>query len=50
MTAAARRVLLVRDGLAAVADWEAEQGPLTDQELAAARRRVSGGQAERKSA
>jgi len=33
-----------------VAEWEAEQGPLTDQELAAARRRVSGGQAERKSA
>ncbi|MGH3274025.1 MAG: toxin-antitoxin system HicB family antitoxin, partial [Streptosporangiaceae bacterium] len=26
MTEAARRVLLVRDGLAAVAEWEAEQG------------------------
>jgi hypothetical protein len=50
MTAAARRVLLVRDGLAAVAEWEAEQGPLTDQELAVARRRVSGGQAERRPA
>ena len=50
MTAAARRVLLVRDGLAAVADWEAEQGPLTAEELAAARRRVSGDRAERKSA
>jgi hypothetical protein len=50
MTAAARRVLLLRDGLAAVAEWEAEQGPLTAQELAAARRRLSGEQAGRKSA
>jgi hypothetical protein len=50
MTAAARRVLLLRDGLAAVAEWEAEQGPLTAQELAAARRRLSGEQAGRRSA
>lgn len=50
MTAAARRVLLVREGLAAVAEWEAEQGPLTAQELAAARRRVNGDRAERRSA
>ncbi len=50
MTAAARRALLLREGLAAVAEWEAEQGPLTDQELAAARRRVSGRRAERRSA
>jgi hypothetical protein len=50
MTSAARRVLLLRDGLAAVAEWEAEQGPLTAQELAAARRRVSGEHAERRSA
>jgi hypothetical protein len=41
MTNAARRALLVRDGLRAVAEWEAEQGTLTDAELAAARRRVS---------
>jgi DNA-binding IclR family transcriptional regulator len=41
MTAAARRALLVRDGLAAVAEWEAEQGELSDAELAAARRRVA---------
>lgn len=41
MTDAARRTLLVRDGLAAVAEWEAEQGALTDAELGAARRRVS---------
>ena len=40
MTNAARRALLVRDGLGAVAEWEAEQGALTDAELTAARRRV----------
>jgi hypothetical protein len=40
MTAAARRALLVRDGLAAVADWEAEHGALTADELATARRRI----------
>ncbi len=40
MTSAARRTLLVRDGLTAVAEWEAEQGPLTAVELDAARRRV----------
>ena len=38
MTSAARRALLVRDGLAAVAEWEAEHGPLTAAELDAARR------------
>lgn len=41
MTSAARRALLVRDGLAAVAEWEVEHGPLTDAELAAARGRVA---------
>ncbi len=41
MTNAARQALLVRDGLQAVAEWEAERGALTDAELAAARRRVS---------
>ena len=41
MTNAARQALLVRDGLAAVAEWEAEQGALTAAELAAARHRVS---------
>ncbi|MGQ0630068.1 MAG: hypothetical protein ACT4P1_03440 [Sporichthyaceae bacterium] len=40
MTAAARRALTVRDGLAAVAEWEAENGTLTEAELDAARRRV----------
>ncbi|HMC41639.1 MAG TPA: YlcI/YnfO family protein, partial [Acidimicrobiales bacterium] len=33
MTDAARRALLVRDGLAAVAEWEAQHGAFTDSEL-----------------
>jgi hypothetical protein len=41
MTAAARRALLVRDGLFAIAEWEAEHGALTEQELEAARRRIA---------
>jgi hypothetical protein len=41
MTNAARRALLVRNGLQAVAEWEAEHGALTEAELAAARRRVA---------
>jgi len=50
MTAAARRALLLRDGMAAVAEWEAEHGPLTAQELADARQRLSTDRAERRSA
>jgi len=42
MTAAARRALLLRDGLRAVAEWEQENDPLTEGELDAARRRVAG--------
>jgi hypothetical protein len=41
MTAAARRALLVRDGLLAVAEWERDHGALTDAELDAARARVA---------
>lgn len=41
MTNAARRQLLVRDGLAAVAEWEFEHGALSDSELAEARARVA---------
>lgn len=40
MTAAARQALKVRDGLAAVGEWEAEHGPFTAAELAEAQRRV----------
>jgi hypothetical protein len=46
MTHAARRALLVRSGLEAVAEWEAEHGALTEVEMTAARRRVA---AERRS-
>lgn len=48
ITAAARRALLVRDGLAAVAEWEAEQGALTQAELEAARSRIERTTARRK--
>jgi hypothetical protein len=48
ITAAARRALLVRDGLAAVAEWEAEHGALTQAELEAARSRLERGKARRK--
>jgi hypothetical protein len=41
MTEAARRTLLIRDGLSAVAEWELEHGALSDDELIAARRRVA---------
>lgn len=41
MTAAARQALLVRDGLAAVAEWEQRNGAFTDGELANARARVA---------
>jgi hypothetical protein len=38
ITAAARLALKVRDGLAAVAEWEAEHGAFTDTELKVARK------------
>jgi hypothetical protein len=41
MTEAARQALLVRDGLAAVAEWERGHGRFTEAELDAARRRVA---------
>ena len=40
LTRAARRALLVRNGLAAVAEWETEHGALSEAELEAARSRV----------
>ena len=40
MTEAARRALKIRQGLAAVAEWEAEHGAFTDEELAAADQRL----------
>ena len=41
MTEAARRALVVRDGLAAVAEWERLNGALTHEEMAASRQRVA---------
>ena len=41
MTDAARLALKVRDGLAAVAEWEAEHGALTKAELKASRQRLA---------
>jgi hypothetical protein len=41
MTDAARLALKVRDGLAAVAEWEDEHGALTEAELNAARQRLA---------
>ncbi|MDA8312267.1 MAG: hypothetical protein M0Z46_16995 [Actinomycetota bacterium] len=41
MTAAARRALLLRDGLAAVAEWEQENGALTEDGVKAARHRLT---------
>lgn len=40
LTDAARAALRRRDGLAAVAAWEAQHGALTDDEMQAAHRRV----------
>ncbi|MGH9300449.1 MAG: hypothetical protein ACRD0I_07590 [Acidimicrobiales bacterium] len=41
MTKAARAALTVRDGLSAVAEWEAENGTLSEAELSQAHRRVA---------
>lgn len=41
MTTAARRALLVKDGLAAVAEWEREHGSFSEPELESARGRVA---------
>lgn len=40
MTAAARQALRLRVGLAAIAEWEQENGEFTEEELKAARTRV----------
>lgn len=41
MVDAARRALRIRDGRAGVAEWEREHGALTEEEMAAARLRIS---------
>jgi hypothetical protein len=50
MTAAAKHALKLRDGLAAVAEWEAEHGAFTEEELDAARRRLGLDHPEQRSA
>jgi hypothetical protein len=50
MTEAARRALKLREGLAAVAEWEAEHGALTHEELEAARQRADVNGLEQRSA
>jgi hypothetical protein len=42
MTGAAREALRRREGLAAIAEWEAQHGQLSEQEMRNARRRVLG--------
>jgi hypothetical protein len=46
MTTAARRAIKARDGLAAVAEWEAEHGRFTADEMEEARRRVERGRSK----
>jgi predicted transcriptional regulator len=41
MTKAARHALRASDGVAAIAEWEAENGVLTEEELQAARDRIA---------
>jgi predicted transcriptional regulator len=50
MTTAARHALKLREGLLAVAEWEAENGAFTREELDAARRRVGVGNPQQRSA
>lgn len=48
MTAAARHAIRLREGLAAVAAWEAEHGAFSEAELEAARERVISGATHRR--
>ncbi len=41
LTAAARQAIRLREGLSAVAEWEAEHGAFSEQELAEAHARVA---------
>lgn len=48
LSEAARHALKIRDGLAGVAEWEAENGAITPAELAAAKRRIEERRASRR--
>jgi len=50
MTEAARHALKLQEGLLAVAEWEAEHGALTPEELDAARRHIDVGEPQQRSA
>jgi hypothetical protein len=50
MTNAAREALLRRDGLAAVAEWEAQHGRFSDEEMRGARVRVIAQRTRRRAA
>lgn len=50
LTDAARRALRIKDGLAAVAEWESDHGVFTQAELEAARTRLVEGSPNRRSA
>ena len=50
LTDAARLALKVRDGLIAVAEWEAQHGALTEAELKAARERLASSDRGRRAA
>lgn len=41
LTAAARQAIRLREGLVAVAEWEAEHGTFSEEELAEARKRIA---------
>jgi hypothetical protein len=48
LTAAARQAIRLREGLRAVADWEAAHGAFSEEELAEARRRIAPGGAKKR--
>lgn len=47
LTAAARQAIRLREGLAAIAEWEAEHGAFSEEELAEARSRVASSSAKK---
>lgn len=47
LTAAARQAIRLREGLLAVAEWEAQHGAFSEEELAAARKRIASAGAKR---
>jgi hypothetical protein len=48
LTAAARHAIRLREGLVAVAEWEAEHGSFSEEELAEARQRIASAGAKKR--